>query len=152
MDTLRLELMLETSEMRKRAYLLPRDSMVHKLPVAKNGEHAYAAYFEEDHEQKVLFQDEDSKKIKNFWAVPSFAEILNTESQWSEFYNLNFKHLYQFDLGQPGVKDEYGSPILSEFAKISQKQLLKSRLPCITYMDITQADSQFANHQRVTDF
>jgi len=55
MDTLRLELMLETSEMRKRAYLLPRDSMVHKLPVAKNGEHAYAAYFEEDHEQKVLF-------------------------------------------------------------------------------------------------
>jgi len=29
--------------------------MVHKLPVAKNGEHAYAAYFEEDHDQKVLF-------------------------------------------------------------------------------------------------
>ena len=80
LDSLKLELLHETSEMRRRAYLLPRDSMVHKLPVAKNGEHTFAAYMEEDNEQKVTFCDEDSKKILNFWAVPSFAEILSTES------------------------------------------------------------------------
>ena len=39
LDLLRLELLHETNEMRRRAYLLPKDSMVHKLPVAKNGEH-----------------------------------------------------------------------------------------------------------------
>lgn len=31
-DTLRLELLHETNEMRKRAFLLPKNSMVHKLP------------------------------------------------------------------------------------------------------------------------
>ena len=39
LDALRLELMHETNEMRRRAYLLPKDSMVHKLPKCKNGEH-----------------------------------------------------------------------------------------------------------------
>jgi hypothetical protein len=38
-DFLKLELLHETTEMRRRAYLLPRDSMVHKLPIAKHGEH-----------------------------------------------------------------------------------------------------------------
>ena len=47
-DALRLELLAETNEMRRRAYLLPKDSMVHKLPVAKSGEHQFAAYCEED--------------------------------------------------------------------------------------------------------
>ena len=51
--------------MRKRAYLLPRDSMVHKLPISKNGEHQYASY-KEDHGEdapKVQFFNSDSKKI-----------------------------------------------------------------------------------------
>ena len=39
LDALKLVLMHETNEMRRRAYLLPKDSMVHKLPRAKNGEH-----------------------------------------------------------------------------------------------------------------
>lgn len=39
LDTLKLELLHESNQMRRRAYLLPRESMVHKLPVAANGEH-----------------------------------------------------------------------------------------------------------------
>lgn len=50
LDALKLELLHETNEMRKRAYLLPRDSMVHKIPVANNGEHKFAMYYEEDHD------------------------------------------------------------------------------------------------------
>ena len=41
------ELLHETNEMRRRAYLLPREAMVHKLPMAKHGEHQFAAYKEE---------------------------------------------------------------------------------------------------------
>ena len=47
LDGLKLELLHETTEMRRRAYLLPREAMVHKLPMAKHGEHQYAAYKEE---------------------------------------------------------------------------------------------------------
>ena len=57
LDSLKLELLNESNEMRKRAYLLPRDSMVHKLPPARNGEHSFAMYREEDNEQKILFYD-----------------------------------------------------------------------------------------------
>ena len=68
LDTLKLELLHESNQMRRRAYLLPRDSMVHKLPVASNGEHQYAHYFEptdeeDDQNQKVLFYDEDRRRI-----------------------------------------------------------------------------------------
>ena len=42
--------------------------MVHKLPVAANGEHQYANYFEptneeDDQNEKVLFYDEDRRRI-----------------------------------------------------------------------------------------
>ena len=63
MDALRLEMLYETNEMRKRAYLLPRESMVHKLPSARHGEHQFAAYHEEDHGHKILFYDDEVKKI-----------------------------------------------------------------------------------------
>ena len=47
LDDLKLELLHETNEMRRRAYLLPRDAMVHKLPMPKHGEHQFAAYKED---------------------------------------------------------------------------------------------------------
>ena len=63
LDTIRLELLHETNEMRRRAYLLPRESMVHKLPNAKNGEHCFAAYNESDHDFSIKFYNEDDRKI-----------------------------------------------------------------------------------------
>ena len=104
-DFLRLELLHETTEMRKRAYLLPRDSMVHKLPISKNGEHQYASYREEQVEDapKIQFFNCDSKKIQNYWAVPSYAEILSLENPLKEFKATNFQDLYVFKLG-----DEHG--------------------------------------------
>lgn len=92
-DTLKLELLHETNEMRKRAFLLPKGSMVHKLPASKNGEHAYANYSVDDNSQ-VMFYDQEMKRIVNFWAVPSFKEIFEMESEVSSFNSLNFKHLY----------------------------------------------------------
>lgn len=55
-------------------------------------------------------------------------------------------------MGNPEARDEYGRPILSEFVENNQRKLVKMRLPKMTPVDVAQADSQFANHQRVVDF
>lgn len=39
LDAIRMELLNETNQIRKRAYLLPKEAMVHKLPVPRYGEH-----------------------------------------------------------------------------------------------------------------
>ena len=159
-DALRLELLHETNEMRKRAFLLPKDSMVHKLPAARNGEHQYAAYqdqfadFDDDDHvvHNIHFYDDDTKRISNLWAVPSFSEICSMENQMGIFTNLNHSKLYKFELGNPTETDEYGRPILPEFTDNNQKKLIKMRLPKLTLMDISAAESALGNHQRISDF
>lgn len=47
LDAIRMELIAETNHIRKRAYLLPREAMLHKLPQPTYGEHTYSAYSEE---------------------------------------------------------------------------------------------------------
>ena len=138
--------------MRRRAYLLPKDSMVHKIPVAKSGEHQFAAYNEEDNGQKVIFYDEDQRKISNFWAIPSFKEIFEIEIQQNIFATSNLANLYKFDLGDPSIKNEYGEPKLSEFAENNQRNLLKARLPTMTPVDFGQAEIQMPLYNRIVDF
>lgn len=48
-DCIKLELFNEVNQIRRRAYLLPRDAMVLKIPFPRFGEHTYAAYSEENH-------------------------------------------------------------------------------------------------------
>ena len=68
LDAIRMELINETSHIRKRAYLLPREGMIHKIPQPNYGEHNYASYSEEP------FADPNPLK-QNAW----------------EFYNLEHK-------------------------------------------------------------
>jgi hypothetical protein len=44
-----MELFYEVNQIRRRAYLLPRDAMVFKLPLPRHGEHTYANYSEENY-------------------------------------------------------------------------------------------------------
>ena len=46
-----MELFYEVNQIRRRAYLLPRDAMVFKLPLPRHGEHTYANYSEENYQQ-----------------------------------------------------------------------------------------------------
>ena len=57
--------------------------------------------------------------------MPSFSEIQQIESFTTLFKNLNHTHLYTFDLGQAGQVDEFGEPILPEFATVDQVKLVK---------------------------
>lgn len=77
--------------MRKRAYLLPRDSRIHTLFPAKTGEHQYAAYSEEIADDTIYtpFFDTDLKKITNFFQIPSFKEIMNLDQQFTKFMHIN---------------------------------------------------------------
>ena len=52
LDAIRLELLNETNTIRKRAYLMPKETMLHKIPASRYGEHTYAAYAEEYHEDQ----------------------------------------------------------------------------------------------------
>lgn len=54
MDAIKMELLNEVNVLRKRAYLLPRDSMVHKIIEAKHGEHEFAYYKEEKKEHDKM--------------------------------------------------------------------------------------------------
>jgi hypothetical protein len=52
--------------------------MVHKIPVAKYGEHSFAAYCEEENPSEEFktweFYDTDKKEITDFWKLPTFHE------------------------------------------------------------------------------
>jgi len=91
LDAIRMELINETNSIRKRAYLLPREAMVHKLPLPKYGEHTLAAYSEEAHDagQNDLkdweFWNTENKKITEFWKLPDFYECCTLNMQLDEF-------------------------------------------------------------------
>lgn len=69
LDTLKLELLHETNQIRTRAYFMPRDSRIHVINPAKNGEHQFAAYSEDQDEDYTYtpFYDPDSNRIKSFF-------------------------------------------------------------------------------------
>ena len=142
LDSLKLELLHETTEMRRRAYLLPRESMVHKLPFAKDGELQYAAYREEvkDESYQTYFFDKEAKRIGSYWAVPSFAEVMAIDWQLDQFKAANLAELYKFDLGDPsgGNTDDPDRP-LPEFYVNDQASLIKKHLPKVSLLDVKQS-------------
>ena len=70
--------------------------MVHKLPMAKHGEHQFAAYKEElkDDSFQIEFWNEETKRISNYWAIPSFAEIMAINQQLPQFKAANLTKLF----------------------------------------------------------
>ena len=154
-DSLRLELLQETSEMRRRAYLLPRESMVHKLPFPKDGEHQYAAYKEEikDDSYQTFFFNKEADRIGSYWAVPSFAEVMAIEQQLDEFKLYNLQDLYKFDLADPSGGDinDPDRP-LPEFYVNDQEGLIKKRLPKVSVLDVKQSRDNMQERLRFVQF
>ena len=151
LDSLKLELLHETNEMRRRAYLLPRDAMVHKLPVPKHGEHRFAAYKEEtkDDSYQVVFWSEETKRINHFWAIPSFAEVLGIHPSTQAFKAANMGELFKFELGDPTGEDYDRKP---EFSSNDQKALIRKRVPHLTVMDVKESREASRGRLRFVDF
>jgi hypothetical protein len=91
LDGIRMELIQETNQIRRRSYLLPRESMVHTLPPAEYGEHQYASYREEvgnaNSEDSIYtyFWDTDKKQISDFWRLPNNYECCTLDLRLEEF-------------------------------------------------------------------
>ena len=152
LDTLRLELLHETNQMRMRAYLMPRDSRIHVINPARHGEHQWAAYAEENDEDIIQtpFYDEDHNKIKNFFQIPSFKEIMALDPNYDKFAQLNLQKLFQFDIFNPlaGI-DEAQLPSLLQNNHID---LIKPKLPKLTTIDIKEADTAIKERLRFVDY
>ena len=79
-DAIKLQILNETNILRKRVYLMPKESIFLQIPLPKYGEHEFAAYCEDPEENKLnpktLFYNPEDNKISNFWRLPSFKEVL----------------------------------------------------------------------------
>lgn len=92
LDAIRMELINETQHIRRRAYLLPREAMVHKLPVPKYGELNYAAYSEEPFDTSTPtnpvtweFYNTDKRLITDFWKIPDNFECCTINLELEKF-------------------------------------------------------------------
>jgi hypothetical protein len=65
-DSLKLDILHETNSLRKRSYLMPRESSVFELGMPQTGEHQFAAYSEDRRIGPFMEKGE----IKNFFRIP----------------------------------------------------------------------------------
>ena len=106
LDAIRMELINQTDHIRRRANLLPREAMLHKLPLPTYGEHNLAAYSEElYHDQNPTkptaweFYDESKHTISDFWKVPDNFECCTMNLMLEEFQEVYLKRpLYKYNL------------------------------------------------------
>lgn len=130
LDSIRMELINETNSIRKRSYLLPRDAMLHKLPLPRYGEHTYAAYSEEnfhDSQNPPLdweFYNTEKREITDFWKLPDFYECCTLNLQLEDFQKKNLRKLYSYNLDFPDekVKSPNNLPMLLD---PDQKEVLR---------------------------
>lgn len=91
---------METDRIRKRAYLMPKESFVFDLFPPSSGEHQFAGYREESKSYpkdfSIDFIDKKTKKINKFWRLPSNSEILSIQDFSEEFKTKNQLE-YTFD-------------------------------------------------------
>lgn len=129
---MRVELMNEVNQIRKRAYLLPRHAMIHHLPISKYGEHTYAAYNEENYprpaEDLDEFWDSSTKRISNFWKIPDFWEIYTLQ-----YDNLDFKT-------RPLFRYELNVEVSGSIYDKDQKSLIRASLPLLSTLDLQNAE------------
>ena len=92
-DSVNLQTMMETDRIRKRAYLMPKETFVFDLFTPTSGEHQYAGYREEPKSYpkdfSKDFMDQKTKKINSFWRLPSNHEIIQLQDFTEEFKTKN---------------------------------------------------------------
>jgi hypothetical protein len=85
-DSVKLQILHETDSLRRRVYMLPRDSTFLELFPPRNGEHMFAAYNEDHQEQHMgvgkdrpLFFNQADGRIQSFLRLPGNHEVINID-------------------------------------------------------------------------
>ena len=111
-DALKLQTLWETDSLRRRAYLLPRDSIFVEMFPSRSGEHAFAHYNEEalyessglPSRDAMLFYNKSENRIANFWRLPSNKEVVEIDIDVEVFKKANMPQNLNYDLGVPAEK------------------------------------------------
>lgn len=176
-DALKLQTLWETDSLRRRAYLLPRDSIFVEMFPSRSGEHAFAHYNEEaffesgglPSRDAMLFYNKAENRIANFWRLPSNKEVVEVDIDMEAFKKANMPQNLNYDLGVPAEKtlpefiQEDPCPKVEvdddeeETAKKAKKQdvmfeRLLCRLPKLTYSDSRDFDATQKERGRLVEF
>lgn len=119
-ESMKLEMLQEIQVMRKRAHLLPKDSMVHHIWKPNLGEHEFAYYRDtNDMDAYTMIDPHEAyffsltrMKIMNWWRIPPFVEVLEKQVNFNDFKAKNLRNLFDYKLCDPLHKDKSD---LSEF-------------------------------------
>ena len=131
---MKVELLGETRQMRARAFLLPRESMVHKLMPADYGELFWSAFSDEKkgpNGKPDMFWDSDARQMsQSFWTVPTNWECLRCDLSIDTFRAKNVdKDSFKINLGDTNNDKHRMS---AEFMVNDQFNWVKKRIPVLT--------------------
>ena len=133
-DALKLQLLHQTDELRKRAYLMPRESQVFEFFKPAAGEHSFAAYNEEGGPKvtkaESLFIQKSDSRISNFLRIPPFHEILELPGDRAAFLQANLAGNLAFDF------ENHAALFVND-----QAPMIKERLPRLTPVDPLRVDA-----------
>lgn len=147
-DSIKLQLLDETDRLRKRAYLLPKDSMVLELFPPSSGEHQFAAYNEELKEgvqrDQTLFQSKSDNRIQSFWRLPPNHEVTSIPIDMTAFRAKNMPTVLNYALSAPTQRPELlCGDALARIRQRNQK---------LTLIESRDAESVTSKRSRLVDF
>jgi hypothetical protein len=161
-DAVRLQILSEVDNLRRRIYMLPKESIFLELSVPRQGEYQSAAYREEaadaakssnpnhkpltDKSPVPAFFNQDENKVQSFWRLPTNTEILDLYLHMDKFKELNIPRSFDYDFGNAN-EDK-----LTEFAGNNQLELIQQRLPRITLTDSIDVDQVVKDRSRLVEF
>lgn len=110
-DQVKVELMNETRLMRARSFLLPKESMVHKLMPPDYGELYWCAFQDEvkgPNGKPDLFWDQDAKQMsQSFWTIPTNWECIRCDLNIDQFRAKNLSgNSFKLYLGDSNTEIE----------------------------------------------
>ncbi|CDW82479.1 UNKNOWN [Stylonychia lemnae] len=151
-DAIKLQLLLDCDQIRKRAYLLPKESLFIEIGPGEYGEFQCVNYQQENQNQgikQLKFLDKSKRKIKKYWKLPSNKEILRLPSTYDQVRQLDLKHLYQFDIDLTSVNKK---KLIPNFKKNNQHKILQQRLTKMIHYESKDLENIYKEKQRFVEF
>lgn len=159
-DSIKLQILVETDRLRKRIYMMPKDSIFLDLFPPKHGEHFFAAY-NQDHienlpttKEGTVFYSQADNRIYNFWRLPTFQEVISLQIDHEAFKEANmasnfFSPQLQQQIHQSTINDV---PMVEYLEKLNLHEAIMEKLPKLTYTDSRDIDAVAKEKLRLVEF
>lgn len=152
-DAMKLQVLWETDQLRRRSYLLPRDSIFMEMFPSRSGEHAFAGYNEEaawenglPERAQQLFYNKEDNRVSNFWRLPNNKEVIDIEVDYAAFKRANLPDCFNYELGNAS------EGVLPQFINADPLALVLAKRPKFTHSETKDIDGAVKAQGRVVDF